>query len=101
MEILDGRGKPVNVGSTVRYSGTGTTGDVSAVKLEDDVGWVQIDHSEIWYDSESMEVLGKNNINSNKSSKNLNATEALEKAKKNKKDLSDVAMGTGTCDGGG
>lgn len=101
MEILDGRGKPVNVGLTVRYGGTGTTGDVSAVKLEDDVGWVQIDHSEIWYDSESMEVLGKNNINSKKSSNNLNANEALEKAKKNKKDLSDVAMGTGTCDGGG
>jgi len=101
MEILDGRGKPVNVGLLVRYSGTGTTGEVSAVKLEEDLGWVQIDHSELWYNSESMEVLGQNNNNSQKSSKNLNAIEALEKAKKNKKDLSDAAMGTGTCDGGG
>lgn len=101
MEILDGRGKPVNVGLLVRYGGTGTTGAVSAVKLEKDGGWVQIDHSELWYNSESMEVLGKNNHNSQKSSKDLNAVEALEKVKKNKKDLSDVAMGTGTCDGGG
>ncbi len=101
MEILDGRGKPVNVGLLVRYSGTGTTGEVSAVKLEEDLGWVQIDHSELWYNSESMEVMGQNNNHSQKSSKNLSATEALEKAKKNKKDLSDAAMGTGTCDGGG
>ncbi len=102
MQIMDGRGKQVNVGLTVRYGGTGTTGEVSAVKVEDDEGWVQIEHSEIWYNSESLEVLAKNNNEPKKeSSKDFNVEKALEKSNKNKDDLADVAMGTGTCDGGG
>lgn len=101
MQIIDGRGKQVNVGLTVRYGGTGTNGEVSAVKVEEDEGWVQIDHSEMWYKSESLEVLAENNIKSKKnSSKEFNTAEALEKSK-NKNDLADVSMGTGTCDGGG
>jgi hypothetical protein len=101
MQINDGRGKQVNVGLTVRYGGTGTTGEVSAVKLDGDEGWVQIDHSEIWYNSESLEVMSKNNIKSKKnSSKEFNPAQTVEKSK-NKSDLSDVSMGTGTCDGGG
>lgn len=101
MQILDGRGKPINVGLNVRYAGTGTIGEVSAVKSEEDEGWVQIDHSELWYNSESMEVLEKNGNNNKHVNKDIDALEALEKARKNKKDLSDAAMGTGTCDGGG
>jgi hypothetical protein len=68
MQIIDGRGKQVNVGLTVRYGGTGTTGEVSAVKVEEDEGWVQIDHSEMWYNSESLEVRAENNIKPKKNS---------------------------------
>ncbi|MCK9150882.1 DUF2098 domain-containing protein [Methanobacterium alcaliphilum] len=100
MEILDIRGKTVNVGASIRYTGTGTTGEVSAVKLENNEGWVKLDESDVWYNSEYMELLDKTHkkIGSSKEDK---TAKALEKAKKMKKDLEEINMGSELCDGGG
>jgi len=98
MKVTDFLGKKVLDKNAMEI---GKVSEMEIDPLKGLMGWIQIDHSEMWYNSESMEVLGKNNNNSQKSSRNLNAADALEKAKKSKKDLSDVAMGTGTCDGGG
>lgn len=100
MEILDARGKTVNVGALVRYTGTGTTGEVSAVKLENNEGWIKLDESEVWYNSEFTEILDKTKSKT-KSFDEDKTAKALEKAKKMKKDLEEINMGSELCDGGG
>ncbi len=102
MEIVDARGKMVNVGSRVRYNRTGTTGEVSAIKLEDDQGWIKMDDSELWYNTEYLEVMDKYQEKKIKA-KTIDETTAaaLEKSKKMKKDLEEVAMSSELCDGGG
>jgi hypothetical protein len=102
MEIFDGRGKPFNVGLMARYSGTGTIGEVTAVKVEQENGWIQLDHSDVWYNSESMEVLNKkNNKNSNDSSEKRDSLKSIEKTKKKIKSMEDVDMSSSSCDGAG
>jgi hypothetical protein len=101
MEILDARGKTINVGAMVRYGGTGSAGEVSAVKVEDNEGWIKIDQSDLWYNSEYLEVLEKFAAKKEKTSDQDKTANALEKAKKMQKELEEINMGSELCDGGG
>ena len=101
MEILDARGKTINVGAMIRYEGTGSTGEVSAVKVEDNEGWIKIDQSDLWYNSEYLEVLEKFDAKKEKTSDQDKTAKALEKAKKMQKELEEINMGSELCDGGG
>lgn len=102
MEITDARGKSLTIGSMVRYSGTGTLGEVSAIKVEDEEGWIKMDDSEIWYNSEALELLDESRTNKSEAKKIDESTAAsLEKSKKMKKQLEEISMGSELCDGGG
>jgi hypothetical protein len=102
MEIMDARGKTVTVGAMVRYSGTGTSGEVSAIKVEEEEGWIKMDDSEVWYNTEYLEVLDKSNQKlKTERNRDESTAAALEKSKKMKKELEEIAMGSELCDGGG
>jgi hypothetical protein len=103
MEIMDARGKSLTIGSMVRYSGTGTSGEISAMKVEDEEGWIKMDDSEIWYNTEYLEVLDKSKINKVKTGKRIDdsTAAALEKSKKLKKEMEEINMSSELCDGGG
>ncbi len=100
MEVKDLRGKPVTVGSQVRYSRTGTSGEVSAVKVADKQGWVKMNDSDLWYNTEYVEVFDKSESQRTRKTKD-EAEDAIDKAKKLRKDLQDVDMSAELCDGGG
>lgn len=101
MEIVDGRGKMITVGSIVRYNGTGTTGEVSGLKIEDDQGWARLADSDLWYNTEYLEVIDKAEIERRESEKSERLDKSLKKLKKMREDLEEVDMGSELCDGGG
>ena len=41
--IVDARNREINLGSHVRYVDTGTVGEVTDSKVENDASWVKID----------------------------------------------------------
>lgn len=62
MVVLDARDKPINIGFHVRYVNTGTIGEVIELKLEDDIGWVRLDKTGLWYVSNLLEVLDEKDL---------------------------------------
>jgi len=109
MEIKDALGKPISMGFYVRYSGTGSAGTVIDLKSDETGSWAKIDTTELWYQSQYLEIIDKakyENLNHEKTpepeetSTELERThKKLEKAKKIK--LDDIDMSSELCDGGG
>jgi len=98
MEVVDACGKSITEGSYVTYEGTGTTGKVSDIKTVDEDIWAKIDSTDLWYKSNTLQVVDKINEKLKKVSKeDLN-----EKVKKMKKTVGEeVDMSSELCDGGG
>jgi len=101
LEIVDGRGKTITVGSVVRYTGTGTTGEVSGLKVEDNQGWARLVDSDLWYSTEYLEVVDKAEFERKEYEKRERIEKHLKKLKKMREDLEEVDMGSEVCDGGG
>ncbi|MDI6702237.1 DUF2098 domain-containing protein [Methanothermobacter wolfeii] len=100
MEVKDAGGRVLTVGMTVRYTGTGTTGEISAIKVEDDKGWARLEDSDLWYSTDYLEVVDKSELKK-RAGKRRGPEETLEKVRKMKEDLEDIDMGSEVCDGGG
>jgi hypothetical protein len=49
----------ISIGSTVRYAGTGSVGEVKRLEERDHELWVRLDSTGLWYATEALEVLGK------------------------------------------
>jgi len=48
----------IAVGSTVRYAGTGSVGEVNRLEERDQELWVHLDSTGLWYATAALEVLG-------------------------------------------
>ena len=62
MEALDSRGQTVSIGAFVRYNGTGTVGQVSDLKEENNNSWAKFDDGELWYSVDTIEVIKKEDL---------------------------------------
>ena len=78
MSFCDIRGETIDVGTFIRYTGTGTiskvvgtfirytgTGTISKVvdlKEEDNEQWVKLDEPALWYAADSLEVVNEKDI---------------------------------------
>ena len=60
--VLDARGIEISLNEHVRYVDTGTIGQVVDKKTIDDVGWVRIDKTGLWYLSNHTELLDEKDI---------------------------------------
>jgi hypothetical protein len=94
MDALDIRKKPIEKGSFVRYNETGTAGKVSDIvsflSLDEidenskiaisnqDKFWIKIDKTNLWYLSDTLEVLDEKDIGKPKFEKNENIEEKIE-----------------------
>ncbi|MGZ4856880.1 MAG: DUF2098 family protein [Methanobacteriaceae archaeon] len=56
MKPLDSHGKPLSVGNEVLYLGTHTYGRVEEISITDNVNWVKIDTTGLYYRSEYLEI---------------------------------------------
>lgn len=102
----DVRGKPIIKGNHARYTGTGSTGEVIDQRSSDEENWVLLDTTELWYKTDSLEVINDEeydkikNRTIFKSEKGKEETKSkVERAKTTK--FENVDMSNELCDGGG
>lgn len=106
MEVADAHGKNILKGSHVRYTGTGTAGEISDIKTDDEGTWAKMDTTELWYNSGFLEVIDQTEYERIKrKEKQLRGKseeeDKVKKAVRLTKKLEDVDMSSELCDGGG
>lgn len=108
MRILeDVRGIPIAKGNHVRYTGTGSTGEVTNLRSDDEGSWVLLDTTELWYKTDSLEVIREEdylkikNHTIFKSEKVNEKEDVKDKVQRSKTKFENVDMSNELCDGGG
>jgi hypothetical protein len=110
LQVIDVRGKPILKGFQVRYAGTGSAGEAVDFKSDDKGTWVLVNTTNLWYNSESLEVMGESeheklNKQSNyqiKEKQDVDEKEDIKgRIKRSKGKFEDVDMSNELCDGGG
>lgn len=100
--VLDARDIEIPVDSYVRYVDTGTIGQVLDVKIQDGVGWVLLDRTELWYRSNLVELLERKDIKKSdfydrETDDDVDVDELKEKAMK----FEDMELSSHVAEGGG
>ena len=98
--VLDARDKEIALGSHVRYVGTGTIGEVVDVKTENDVGWVRIKKTDLWYRSNLVELLDEKDLKT-KSFDDGDDEIDIEALKEKALDLENIELDSNVAEGGG
>lgn len=103
MEAADALGKHILKGSHVRYTGTGSTGEVLDIKTDEEGTWAKMDATDLWYKSEFLELIDQKEYEriKRKEKQLKGKEEKVKKAVRLKKELQDVDMSSELCDGGG
>jgi hypothetical protein len=111
VEVEDVRGKPIQKGVHVRYTGTGSAGEAVDFKSDDTGTWVLLDTTDLWYKTKFVEVIGESEYNKMKNhtifksevkQEEVNDKELVKgKIKRSKGTFEDVDMSNELCDGGG
>ena len=97
--VVDAREIEIPLDSQVRYVDTGTIGKVVDVKTVDDIGWVKLDKTELWYRSKLVELLDEKDIKESSwgEAKEVDIEDLKEKAL----DFEDVNIDANAGNGGG
>lgn len=106
MEVADARGKNILIGSHVRYTGTGSAGEVLDIKTDEEGSWARIDTTDLWYNSMFLELINPHEYEriKRRAKQRTGLSDKEEKIKKAvnlKKKLEDIDMSSELCDGGG
>ncbi|OPX57354.1 MAG: hypothetical protein A4E25_02254 [Methanobacterium sp. PtaB.Bin024] len=112
MEAATREDKELLIGVHVRYSGTGSAGEVLALRSDDEGIWAKVDTTQLWYNSRYLELLDEKEYKkikdreskkkSNKFNEDADEKEVIKKKIDSvKKDLDGVDMSSELCDGGG
>ncbi|MDI6643921.1 MAG: DUF2098 family protein [Methanobacteriaceae archaeon] len=85
MNVLDIRNKKIKVGSKVKYLGTNTHGTVEEICLKNNVYWVMIDSTNLYYLPNHLEVINykkkdKSSFYSNNLKQNLLRIKSIKKS---------------------
>lgn len=97
--VVDARDIEIPLDSHVRYVDTGTVGKVLDLKTEDDMGWVKLDKTELWYRSNRVELLDEKDIK--KSFWGENKEVSIEDIKENAINFEEMEISQDACNGGG
>ena len=100
--VLDARDIEIAIGSYVRYVDTGTVGKVLDTKTENDVDWVKLDKTSLWYRANLVELLDEKDIKKStffddRGDEELDVEAMKEKASA----LEDMQMDSSVAEGGG
>ena len=94
--------KNILIGSHARYTGTGSAGEIIDIKTDEEGIWAKIDTTELWYNSQFLEVIDENEYQRIKhKEKELSCKEKVKKDVSLKKKLEEIDMSSELCDGGG
>lgn len=100
--VFDARDIELTLDSYVRYVDTGTIGQIVDIKIENDIGWVKLDKTNLWYRANLVELLDQKDIkNSNfydgRDDEDLDVEAMKEKAAS----FEDMQMDSSVAEGGG
>ncbi len=94
--------KNILIGSHARYTGTGSAGEIVDIRADEQGTWAKIDTTELWYNSQFLEVIDENEYQRIKhKEKELSNKEKVKKDVSLKKKLEEIDMSSELCDGGG
>lgn len=96
--VIDVRGETIEIGSFIRYSGTGTISKVVDFKDEDGKTWIKIEEPSLWYSADSLEVINEKDLIEIENTLDENTIQKLKDAQL---DLSDSLNDIQGCEGGG
>ncbi|MCL2156914.1 MAG: DUF2098 domain-containing protein [Methanobrevibacter sp.] len=99
MSIKDARGKEIEIGSFIRYTGTGTVGKIIEIKEEDEESWLKLDENPLWYCSSLVEVVDESVIMTSRD--NRRDDNSIDNIKDLKDDFEDINIVSGGAEGGG
>ena len=110
MEVADAVGKLIFKGAHVRYTGTGSAGEVTDLKSDDSESWVKLNTTKLWYKSKFLELIDEGHYKKLKVKKGLEVegdvdergkTQGKVKRSRKEKIGEGVDMSSELCDGGG
>ncbi len=95
-------GKPIGIGTTVKYISTRTVGKVLKIKNEDNRTWALLDSTHLYYDTRYLEVTQANAAEDDEESAKVDMAEVEKKIRSMEEALKvkDINMDT-SCEGGG
>ena len=101
MEIRDAIGKTIEIGSYIRYTGTGTVGKVTDFRIDkdDDSKWVKLENPNLWYSSDLVEVIDEKDVKTKGS--HIKREDDIDSLKDVGNDLGDASLTSGGAEGGG
>ena len=97
--VFDARDKEITLDDHVRYVDTGTIGKVVEFKTENDIDWVKIDKTDLWYKSRLVELLDEKDLK--KKSYDDDDDVDVEKLKEKAFELENMEMDSSVAEGGG
>ncbi|WP_297982656.1 DUF2098 domain-containing protein [uncultured Methanobrevibacter sp.] len=100
MSFCDIRGETIDVGSFIRYTGTGTVSQVVELKEEDNGFWVKLDEPAMWYAVDSLEVVQEKDIVHNETV-DKDTMEQVNEFKESVDDFTESMNDIQGCEGGG
>ncbi|MEN6330286.1 MAG: DUF2098 domain-containing protein [Methanobacteriaceae archaeon] len=110
----DFEGKNIVKGTHVRYTGTGTAGEVLDVREDHGARWIQMDSTKLWYNIRFLEVMDPEEYQKVKRRESLRNKVARKEETEEKDEITrktvenlkkkfgeEVDMSNELCDGGG
>ena len=97
--VVDARDLEITLDSHVRYVDTGTVGKVLDLKVENEVGWVKLDKTELWYRANHVELLDEKDIKKSRWGDNNEVD--IEDLKEKALDFNDLELAADAGNGGG
>ena len=88
--VVDARDLEITLDSHVRYVDTGTIGKVLDLKVENEVGWVKLDKTELWYRANHVELLDEKDIKKSRWGENNDVD--IEDLKEKALDFNDLEL---------
>ncbi|MCL2115753.1 MAG: DUF2098 domain-containing protein [Methanobrevibacter sp.] len=99
MTIKDARGKEIEIGSYIRYTGTGTIGKIVDIKRENEEEWLKLEKIDLWYSADFVEVVDENSTKNSNDDPRDNTV--IDNIKDLKDDFEDIDLVSGGAEGGG
>ena len=97
--VVDARDLEITLDSHVRYVDTGTIGKVLDLKVENEVGWVKLDKTELWYRANHVELLDEKDIKKSRWGENNDVD--IEDLKEKGLQFKDIELAADAGNGGG
>ena len=97
--VVDARDLEITLDSHVRYVDTGTIGKVLDLKVENEVGWVKLDKTELWYRANHVGLLDEKDIKKSRWGENNDVD--IEDLKEKALDFNDLELAADAGNGGG